>query len=465
VSAAGERILVVEDKESLRTVLRKTLQAEGFEVDEASDAPEAILKLKSTSFVMVLSDLRLPRGSGHDVLQAALESDAKTPVVVMTAYGTVEDAVRAMKNGAFDFLSKPVDTSHLLLLVQRAISQRRLLTENLLLKEEFAQRFGIPRIVGESTALLDLVEKVKRVAPTNATVLLQGESGTGKELFARALHELSPRKDGPFVAINCAAIPETLLENELFGHEKGAYTGAGAARMGKMEMADRGTLFLDEIGETSPGTQSKLLRVLEERRFERVGGTATISVDLRIVAATNKDLERAVADRVFREDLYFRLSVVPLRVPPLRERPGDIPCLVEAFVARYSRDLKRKSPPVVTRQASARLMAYPWPGNIRELQNCVERAMILCDGDAIGPEHLHLPEPRRETATLGATHAADLSLPLAQVATAAAREAERGHIERAMEIAGGDKARAAEILKVSCKTLGNKLRDLGLLPD
>ena len=465
MSAAGERILVVEDKESLRTVLRKTLQAEGFEVDEASDAPEAILKLKSTSFAMVLSDLRLPRGSGHEVLHAALESDAKTPVVVMTAYGTVEDAVRAMKNGAFDFLSKPVDTSHLLLLVQRAISQRRLLTENLLLKEEFAQRFGIPRIVGESTALLDLVEKVKRVAPTNATVLLQGESGTGKELFARALHELSPRKDGPFVAINCAAIPETLLENELFGHEKGAYTGAGAARMGKMEMADRGTLFLDEIGETSPGTQSKLLRVLEERRFERVGGTATISVDLRIVAATNKDLERAVADRVFREDLYFRLSVVPLRVPPLRERPGDIPCLVEAFVARYSRDLKRKSPPVVTRQASARLMAYPWPGNIRELQNCVERAMILCDGDAIGPEHLHLPEPRRETATLGATHAADLSLPLAQVATAAAREAERGHIERAMEIAGGDKARAAEILKVSCKTLGNKLRDLGLLPD
>jgi len=456
-----ERVLVVEDKESLRTVLRKTLEAEGFEVDEASDAPEAIRKVREATFVMVLSDLRLPRGSGHDVLQAALEADPNVPVVVMTAYGTIEDAVKAMKNGAFDFLSKPVDTSHLMVLVERALSQRRLLTENLLLKEEFAQRFGLPRIVGESTALKALVEKVQRVAPTAATVLLQGESGTGKELFARALHELSPRREGPFVAINCAAIPETLLENELFGHEKGAYTGAGAARAGKIEMADRGTLFLDEIGETSPGIQAKLLRVLEERRFERVGGTATISVDVRVVAASNKDLESAVAQKGFREDLFFRLSVVPLTVPPLRERSGDIPFLVDHFVARYSRDLKRRIKPEVTRQAYERLLTYPWPGNVRELQNCIERAMILCDGGSIGEDHLHLPEPRHEMAAAGAS-VADLAVPLAEVSQAAARAAERGHIERALEVCGGDRTRAAEILKVTPRTLSNKIRDLGL---
>jgi len=462
-----ERILVVEDKESLRTVLRKTLEAERFAVDEACDAPEAIRKVRDGAYVMILSDLRLPRGTGHDVLAAALEADPQVPVVVMTAYGTVEDAVKAMKNGAFDFLSKPVDTSHLLLLVQRALSQRRLVTENLLLKEELTQRLGLPRgmrIVGESGALAELVEKVRRVAPTTATVLLQGESGTGKELFARAMHELSPRKDGPFVAINCAAIPETLLENELFGHEKGAYTGAGSARMGKIEMADRGTLFLDEIGETSQGIQTKLLRVLEERRFERVGGTATISVDVRIVAATNKDLQAAVSERSFREDLFFRLSVVPLTVPPLRERPEDIPCLVEHFVARYSRDLKRRTPPVVSRKAFERLMTYPWPGNVRELQNCVERAMILCDGQEIGAEHLNLPAPRHETAMAGAGQA-DLSLPLAEVASAAARAAERGHIERALLLAGGDRGRAAGILKVSTRTLSHKIRELGIGED
>ncbi|HEY3175591.1 MAG TPA: sigma-54 dependent transcriptional regulator [Candidatus Polarisedimenticolia bacterium] len=456
-----DRILVVEDKESLRIVLRKTLEAEGFEVEEAIDAPGAVQKLRSASYVMVLSDLRLPRGSGHDVVAAALEGDPQVPVVVMTAYGTVEDAVRAMKDGAFDFLSKPVDTSHLMLLVERALSQRRLRTENILLKEEFAERFGMPRIIGESPALKALVDQVRRVAPATATVLLQGESGSGKELFARALHELSPRRDGPFVAINCAAIPETLLENELFGHEKGAYTGAGSARMGKIEMADRGTLFLDEIGETPPAVQAKLLRVLEERKFERVGGTATISVDVRIVAASNKDLAAAVAGRAFREDLFFRLSVVPLTVPPLRERSEDIPSLVDHFIARYSRDLKRRTPPKITPQAAERLRRYPWPGNVRELQNCIERAIILCEGDSIGVEQLHLPEPLAATQSMTQGGGpADLSCSLAEVSQAAARAAERGHIARALQMAGGDRAAAAEILGVSVRTLVNKIRDL-----
>jgi DNA-binding NtrC family response regulator len=368
-----------------------------------------------------------------------------------------------MKDGAFDFLSKPVDTAHLVLLVQRAVAQRRLLAENVLLKEEFTRRFGLPRIVGESSAIVGLVEQVRRVAPTSATVLLQGESGTGKELFARALHELSPRREGPFVAINCAAIPETLLENELFGHEKGAYTGAGNARMGKVEMADQGTLFLDEIGEAPLGVQAKLLRVLEERKFERVGGTVTIAVDVRLVAASNRNLEAAVAERAFRQDLFFRLSVVPLTVPPLRERPSDIPMLVDHFVARYARDLKRRRTPVLSPEASRRLLAYPWPGNVRELQNCIERAMILCDGERIEPEHLHLPEPRARAAA--AAMAGDLSCPLAEVAQAAARAAERGHIERALQVSGGDRARAAEMLQVSPRTLQAKIRDLGLAPE
>ena len=433
-------------------------------MDEAADAPEAIGKVRGSCYVMILSDLRLPRGTGHDVLKAALESDPQVPVVVMTAYGTVEDAVRAMKEGAFDFLSKPVDTAHLLVLVERALSQRRLKTENILLKEEFAQRFGMPRIIGDSPALKSLVDQLRRVAPASATVLLSGESGTGKELFARALHELSPRKDGPFVAINCAAIPEALLEDALFGHEKGAYTGAGASRMGKIEMADQGTLFLDEIGETHHSVQAKLLRVLEERKFERVGGTATISVDVRIVAATNKDLSAAVAERSFREDLFFRLSVVPLTVPPLRERPGDIPSLVAHFIARYSRELKRRAQPVLAADAAERLCRYPWPGNVRELQNCIERAIILCEGATIEAGHLSLPEPR-PAAYQVAMASADLSCSLAEVSQAAARAAERGHIERALQLSGGDRARAAEILQVSARTLQNKLRELGVERD
>ncbi len=456
-----DKILVVEDKKSLRTVLTKTLRSEGFDVEEAADVAEAIGVLRASHFSLVLSDLRLPGGTGHDVLHAALEADPQVCVIVMTAYGTVEDAVRAMKDGAYDFLSKPVDTSHLLVLVQRGLSRRRLTTENTLLREELARRFGMPGIVGDSPALRRLVDQIRKVAPTAATVLLQGESGTGKELFARALHELSGRGDGPFVAINCAAIPETLLENELFGHEKGAYTGAGGARPGKIELADRGTLFLDEIGETAPAIQAKLLRVLEERRFERVGGTATISVDIRIVAATNKDLAAAVNERTFREDLYFRISVVPLTVPSLRERPADIPALVGHFVARHSREMKRSRPPVVTPEAERRLLAYPWPGNVRELQTCIERALILCEGPAIEPEHLYLPEPS-SAMVARAVQSGDLSCSLAEVAQAAARTAEKGHIERALRCAGGNRSRAAEILGVSSKTLLSKIRDLGL---
>ncbi|MBI3448520.1 MAG: sigma-54-dependent Fis family transcriptional regulator [Acidobacteria bacterium] len=453
------RILIVEDKDSLRAVLRKTLEVEGFKIEEAADALEAQAKLRTGPFLMVLTDLKIPKGDGHLVLKSALAEDPLLPVVVMTAFGTVEDAVRAMKEGAFDFLAKPVDTAHLLVLIERAAGQRRLVAENILLKEEFAERFGMPRIVGNDDKLKALTEQVRRVAPTTATVLLFGESGTGKELFARALHELSPRSGRPFVAINCAAIPETLLENELFGHEKGAYTGANAAKAGKFEMADKGTLFLDEIGELSQNVQAKVLRVLQEKSFERVGGVTTLTVDVRLIAATNKDLHRAVADKTFREDLFFRLSVVPLTIPPLRERASDIPSLVEHFVARFSKDLKRRGVPKVSPAAMEALSACRWPGNVRELQNCIERSLILCDGDEIFPEHLHLAPIERVEPPPAPP---DLTVPLPEAIERASREIEARYVREALKRANGDRTRAAEILRMTPRVLNARIRDLGV---
>jgi DNA-binding NtrC family response regulator len=371
------------------TMLRHTLERQDHVVLEARDQPEAVRMLQQMQPAVVLSDLRLPEGDGFGVLRAAKEIDADIPVIVMTAYGSIEDAVNAMKEGAMDFLAKPVDPDHLLLLVNRALEQRRIVTENLLLKEELAVRRGAPQLVGDDPALRKVYASLQRAASTDATVLLEGESGTGKELFARSLHALSPRADAPFVAINCAAIPENLLETELFGYEKGAFTGAAGRKPGKFEMAHRGTLFLDEIGDLPMSLQAKILRALEEKKFERVGGTALLSVDVRLVAATNKGLRAAVAARRFREDLYFRLSVFPITIPPLRDRPGDIPVLARYFVERFCRDLKKR-PFVVSPAAMEQLQAYPWPGNVRELQNCIERAVILADGDTLLPRHLNL---------------------------------------------------------------------------
>src|SRR5688500_9371720 len=316
-------VLLVEDKDSLRAMLRHALEAQGHIVLEARDETEAVQHLRQSRPAVVLTDLKLPVGDGFGVLRAAKELDPELQVVVMTAYGSIQDAVLAMKEGAMDFLAKPVDPDHLILMVERAIAQRRILSEYILLKEELAQRRGAPKILGEDRQLKQVTQQLHRAADTDATVLLEGESGTGKELFARTLHALSPRAEGPFVAINCAAIPETLLETELFGHEKGAFTGAATRKPGRFEMAHRGTLFLDEIGDLPIGLQAKILRALEEKRFERVGGTALVQVDVRLVAATNKGLRAAVAAKRFREDLYFRLSVFPITVPPLRERSEE----------------------------------------------------------------------------------------------------------------------------------------------
>jgi DNA-binding NtrC family response regulator len=442
-------------------MLKLAIEGQGHAVVEARDQGEAMQAMQQDRPALVLTDLRLPQGDGFGVLRAAKELDPELPVIVMTAYGSIQDAVAAMKEGALDFLAKPVDPDHLRLMVDRALKQRRLMTEYILLKDELASRRGAPIIIGESPSLKQSILALQRASRSDATVLLEGESGTGKELFARALHALSQRSDGPFVAINCAAIPDNLLETELFGHEKGAFTGAVARKPGKFELAHKGTLFLDEIGDLPFALQAKILRALEERRFERVGGTQSLHVDVRIVAATNKALRAGVANRQFREDLFFRLSVFPITIPPLRERQEDIGILARHFVERYSRDLKK--PASLAPSAVEELQRYRWPGNVRELQNCIERAVILSEGDTIHARHLHLlmhsPAPVEQPSPWATF---DLSGSLADVSRRAQMEVEKRKIELALKEAGGNKGRAADILAVPYKNLLGKLKDHGL---
>jgi DNA-binding NtrC family response regulator len=457
-------ILLVEDKDSLRTMLKLAIEGHGYVVIEAREQGEAMRAMQRDRPALVLTDLRLPEGDGFGVLRAAKELDPELPVIVMTAYGSIQDAVAAMKEGALDFLAKPVDPDHLLLMVERALAQRRVMTEYILLKEELAARRGAPQIIGDAPSLRQSILALQRAAGSDATVLLEGESGTGKELFARALHALSPRSDGPFVAINCAAIPDNLLETELFGHEKGAFTGAVARKPGKFELAHHGTLFLDEIGDLPLALQAKILRALEEKRFERVGGTQSLLVDVRIVAATNKQLRAGVAAKQFREDLYFRLSVFPIAIPPLRDRPDDIPILARHFAERFSRELKKKDA-MLAPSAIEELQKYHWPGNVRELQNCMERAVILSETDAIHARHLnlslHAPLPP-ETPSPWASF--DLSGTLADVVKRAQGEVEKRKIEHALKEGGGDRGRAADLLGVPYKMLLAKLKEYGFGP-
>jgi DNA-binding NtrC family response regulator len=460
VSHLPATILLVEDKDSLRQMLRHALEAQGHQVVEAKDQPEAVQRLKECTPAVVLSDLRLPDGDGFGVLRAVKDIDPELPVIVMTAFGGIQDAVKAMKDGAMDFLAKPVEPDHLLLLVERALAQRRLISEYALLKEELAARRGAPVIIGEAPVMKQVSAAIQRAATTDATVLIEGESGTGKELFARAVHALSARSNGPFVAINCAAIPDTLLEAELFGFERGAFTGATQRKPGKFELAHRGTLFLDEIGELPMTVQGKILRALQEKTFDRLGGTASTRVDVRIVAATNRQLKQAVAGRRFREDLYFRLSVFPITVPPLRERQDDIPILARHFIEKGCRDLGKKTLALAP-AALEGLRSYAWPGNVRELQNCIERAVILADGETIFPKHLNLlaeqlsrPEPPAMEF--------DLTGSLAEIVNRAVAEVERRAIRQALEETSGDGPRAADRLQVGYKLLTTKMKQLGL---
>lgn len=451
-------ILIVEDKESMAQMLSQTLEAEGYHVIWAKDGEEGIEKVKEAKVDLVVTDIRLPHKSGMEVLNAVKEYNPMIPVIVMTAYGTIETAVKAVKEGAYDFLTKPFEPDHLLLLIDKALEKGRLVTENLILKEALSGHIGFPKIIGKSKKLMEVVEKVQKVAAGNTTVLLQGESGTGKELFARAIHYLSPRKDGPFVAINCAAIPRDLIESELFGHEKGAFTGAVGKKLGKFELADRGTIFLDEIGDMDPFLQVKLLRVLEEDGFMRVGGTVKVKIDVRVISASNKDLLAAIANQRFREDLYYRISVFPVMIPPLRERREDIPMLVEYFISYFCIETK-KGLKTLSQAAMDLLMNHTWTGNIRELQNCIERAVILSEGNEIDPEHLGIKLKEGE-----GTPASELPMEgtLHEVSSAATRMAETMLIKKVLKETSGNKTRAAEILKVSYKTLLTKIKDYNI---
>jgi len=459
-----EPLLLVEDKHELRAMLRKALERAGYGVDEAPDGAAAIQKVRARRYLLVITDLKMPGASGLDVLRETKQADATIPVILLTAFGSVEEAVAAMKEGAFDFLQKPVDLDHLKLLVQRAAQQQELLRENILLREEYATRYGFPRIVGEHTSIREVSQQIQKVAATDSTCLLLGESGTGKELFALAVHHLSPRREKAFVALNCAAIPEGLVENELFGHERGAFTGAGARKVGKMDLAHRGTLFLDEIGELPLAIQGKLLRVLEERRFERVGGTQSIDVDVRIVVATNRDLHKMVAEKMFREDLYFRISAVPMTIPPLRERGNDVLLLAEHFLEQFKREFG-KAGLELSAEAKDRLRNYRWPGNVRELQNTLERAVILADGLSIAGNGLQLPAAKPDTAEMpGGMLPEDFKWEgsLEEVTGRAANHVEKVLIESTMRDCKWNKTRAAEKLGISPKTLLAKLRGAGL---
>ena len=452
-------ILLVEDKDSLRRVMRLTLENAGYTVTESADARSALNEIANSRHRLVLTDLKMPNGSGLDVLRAARAADSDIPVVVMTAFGSIDDAVQAMKDGAHDFLQKPVDSNHLLLLVERALEQARLRTENILLREEWSRRYGFPRIIGESEVIKRAVGETQRVAQTEATVLLLGESGTGKELFARAVHHLSNRRDQPFVAINCAAIPETLIENELFGHERGAFTGASDRRQGKFELASGGTVFLDEIGELPVGVQGKLLRAIEEKMIDRIGGRAPIPVDVRVVAATNKDLRAAVDHGEFRGDLFFRLAVFPIEIPPLRERRDDIVLLARHFAAELGRDLRGREAEV-SEDAILRLRKHSWPGNVRELVNAIERACILSDTLVLTSKDLGF---HTDQASVNDTlQDLDLSGTLSDVSHRALTFVERRKIAAVLAENSGNKSRTAEDLGISYKTLLNKIKDYGL---
>jgi DNA-binding NtrC family response regulator len=451
-------VLLVEDKESLRRILRMTLEAAGYSVTEAADARAAIDEIARVPHKIVLTDLRMPNGSGIDVLRAAKAADNEVPVIVMTAYGSIDEAVQAMKDGAHDFLQKPVDSNHLLLLVERALEQSRMRTENLLLREEWSKRYGFPRIIGESEAIKRAVAETQHVAPTDATVLLLGESGTGKELFARAVHHLSNRRDKPFVAINCAAIPETLIENELFGHERGAFTGAGERRLGKFELAAGGTVFLDEIGELALSVQGKLLRVIEEKAVDRIGGKSAIPVDVRVVAATNRDLRAAVDDGEFRGDLFFRLAVFPIEIPPLRARGDDVVLLARNFAAQIGKEFQGREA-TLSESSIAAIQAHQWPGNVRELENSIERACILSDGAELEPRDLGLAA---DVGTDAAVPGVNLTGSLAEATERVVRLVERQKIVEALTAHDSNKTRAAEALGVSYKTLLTKIKEYNL---
>ena len=452
VSRPKPRILIVDDQRNMRTTTALVLRQQGYEVFEAESGEAALSRLLAEPFDVVLTDLKMAPLDGLAVLRGALEVAPSTQVIVMTGYGTVESAVVAMQQGAYDYVSKPFKESELLMRVQRALERRRLLVDVGLFSDEFRQRYKLDNLVGRSAPMRELLTKLVRVAPTDVTVLITGESGTGKELIARAIHVNSRRATRPFVPVNCAAISETLLESELFGHVKGAFTGAVKLRQGLFEDASGGTFFFDEIAETTPAFQAKLLRVIQEHEIRRVGDNASIPVDVRVIAATNQDIRQAIADKRFREDLFYRLNVVPLQAPPLRERKEDVPLLAQHFLTRFNQ--RNGSRRTLTQGALEKMAAYDFPGNVRELENVVEQAAALARGDEIDADDVFI-ETRSSPA---------LETPPSGVRTLAQEvdQAERKAIESAIERHEGLLEKVARELDVSTTTLWRKMKRLGL---
>lgn len=443
------RIVVIDDEVNAATALETLLKEDGYEVSCAYDAPAGLAMIEQIDADVVLTDLRMPGMDGLELLKQLKLTRPQTMVILMTAYGTVKNAVRAMKSGAEDYLAKPLDLEELEVVVERAIEKKHLLEETRILRERVADKYRFENILGESPDMLHAFKAIRQVAASNASVLLLGESGTGKELFAQALHQASSRRQRPFIKVACAALPETLLESELFGHEKGSFTGAIATRAGRFEAADGGTLFLDEIGDISLTVQVKLLRFLEEREFERVGGNRTFKVDVRIVSATHRDLTRKIADGSFREDLYYRLNVVEIRIPPLRERPADLPVLAQHFLKKFalqnSKDVRGFSD-----EAMSLLLRHPWPGNVRQLENAIERAVVLTEQPILNVNHF----PTLRGGLDAEAAASGVKIPGSSLAMI-----EREAILRTVESVGGSTSRAAKVLGISPRKIQYKLKD------
>jgi two-component system response regulator HydG len=447
-----EKILVVDDEQSHRTMLKAILTKEGYGISEADDGSSALRAVENESFDLILMDIRMSDMDGIGALKEIKKISPSIPVIMMTAYASLKTAVEALKSGAYDYLTKPLDMEELKILVKKALEHYHLQEENVLLRQRLADRFDFSRILGRSRAMEGLFETLSHVVSSDATILIYGESGTGKELVANAIHQNSPRAHKPFIKVSCAALPETLLESELFGHERGAFTGAVGRKAGRFQLADGGSLFLDEVSEMSPATQVKLLRVLQEKEFEPLGGTRTIQVDIRLIAATNKDLGARVKEGQFREDLFYRLNVIPVHLPPLRERKEDIPLLAEHFFKIHQERNKSSVKGFLPATLDA-MIRYEWPGNVRELDNVIERSVLLTRGEYIGPEDL-------PPAIQGAQER-DLSL-VSVPPGMTLREVEKEVILQTLKNAEGNRTRTAQVLGISRKTLQNKLKEYGL---
>ena len=470
----SKRILVVDDEESVRWALRKALERAGYRVDLAADGPAGLQAAEDQGVDLILLDVRLPGRDGLEVLREVRTRRPELPVIMMTAFGTLQVAVEAMRLGAYDYIGKPFDMDEVLLVVEKALEAQALVLEVTRLRQSVQERVDLGGIVGGSPAMQQIFKAVGKVAGTDLTVLLRGESGTGKELIARAVHENSRRKGRPFVPVNCAAIPRELLESELFGHEKGAFTGAVSARRGRFEQAEAGTIFLDEVGDMDLSLQTKLLRVLQERHIERLGGEGSIPVDVRIVAATNQDLEAAAVRRAFREDLFYRINVVTIHLPPLRDRREDIPALVTHFLAAFAQE-QHTAPKVVSPEAMGVMLAFGWPGNVRELENVVKRAAALATTTLILPDHL--PDTLRPAAGSAEAAGGLEPFPIEWIRAELARLqgdldgrlhdhfvacVERPLLELILRRTGGNQVKAADLLGINRNTLRKRIKELGI---